>query len=46
MIKHTDEEQLLNEPWAERAEESEGGEDDDDDGDYEAGDEGAEEVSS
>lgn len=47
MVIHTDDlEQLKQQPWAQdRAEESEGEDDEgEDDGDYEAGDEGEEEV--
>lgn len=45
MIGNTDELELKQQVWEDRAEESDDGDEGEDDGDYEAGDEGEEEVS-
>lgn len=45
MISNTDDLELKQQAWEDRAEESEEGDEGEDDGDYEAGDEGEEEVS-
>jgi hypothetical protein len=44
MVSHTDDLELKQQVWEDRAEESEEGDEGEDDGDYEAGDEGEEEV--
>jgi len=44
MLSHTDDLGLKQQAWEDRAEESEEGDEGEDDGDYEAGDEGEEEV--
>jgi hypothetical protein len=45
MISNTDDLDLKQQTWEDRAEESEEGDEGEDDGDFEAGDEGEEEVS-